>query len=119
VTRGTRPAAYIRIARDGGALTLASQRSAVCQAARSRGWAEPAVYLDVDEQGPAFARLTSAISTGQHDTLLIGLGTVLGLAGEVAGLLAGCARHGVAVECVTPCVTEAGGTRGSRAHRPA
>ena len=117
MTRGTRPAAYIRISREPGALTLASQRSAVREAARSRGWAEPAEYLDVDETWPALARLTTAISTGQHDSLLIGVGTIVGIPAEMATLLAGCARHGVAVECITPCGTGAGGTRGSQPRR--
>jgi hypothetical protein len=113
VTRGARPAAYIRIARDSGPFSLTSQRIAVCEAARSRGWAEPAVYADADETGSAFARLTAAISTGQHDTLLIGVGTIRSLAGQMGALLTGCVRHGVAVECVTPTGRDGrGGRRG-------
>jgi DNA invertase Pin-like site-specific DNA recombinase len=114
VTRSVRPAAYIRVAAGGGPLAMVTQRIAVCHAARARGLAEPTVYLDVDgEPGggaggphsgtrPALARLAAAVSTGQHDALLISVGTICGLAGDIVTLLASCSRHGVAVECITP-----------------
>ena len=127
MTRGTRPAAYIRMARGGEPLALLAQRSAVCAAARAHGWAEPAVYVDVEGadnrtgggERPELARLTAAISTGQHDALLIGVGTICGLGGDMVTLLASCSRHGVALECVTPPVAVAGGVSEPRNPPPA
>ncbi len=121
MTRSARPAAYIRVAAGGGALTILTQRTAVCHAALARGWPEPVVYLDVTgEHGrggtseprggtrSALARLSAAVSTGQHDALLISVGTIRGLAADVVTLLGSCSRHGVAVECVTPRALAAG-----------
>ncbi|MGN6794933.1 MAG: recombinase family protein [Streptosporangiaceae bacterium] len=132
MTRSPRPAAYIRVARYGAAgdgqaaAALVAQRTAVCRAARAHGWAEPTVYLDIDsaegpgdstrDDRPALARLASAISTGQHDVLLIGVGTICGLAREMATLLGSCARHGVAVECITLQAGSGRSTGDSRSH---
>ena len=103
-----RPAAYIRVARGCPPDAVTTQEHAVCLAARRHGWPEPAVYVDVgagDGQpaGPALAQLTAAVTTGRHDALLLGgIGTISGVPRDLMTLLAGCARHGVAVECVTP-----------------
>jgi DNA invertase Pin-like site-specific DNA recombinase len=103
-----RPAAYIRIARGGGPGMFAGQWQAIVETARARGWSEPAIYLDVDgadaaqERGPGIAQLAAAISTGQHDALILGgVGTIYGNPADLMRLLHGCARSGVAVECVT------------------
>ena len=126
MTRTTRPAAYIRVAPDSLTTALVAQRSAVYQAARGRGWAEPTMYIHVDGADghddcsdwaqPVLARLTTAISTGQHDVLLIGVGTICAFGVEMAALLASCTRHGVAVECITAPATVTCGTDGSRSH---
>jgi DNA invertase Pin-like site-specific DNA recombinase len=108
VTGYKRPAAYIRIGRGGGPGTLAGRWNAIAEAARAGGWSEPAVYLDVDgadatqQTGPGFAQLAVAISTGQHDALILGgVGTICGNPADLMRLLHDCARGGVAVECVT------------------
>jgi DNA invertase Pin-like site-specific DNA recombinase len=109
VTRYRRPAAYIRLARGSPPDALAVQEAAIAEAARRHGWAEPAVYLDIGHSGagqgtgPALAQLTAAISTGRHDALILGgIGTICASPQDLMRLLSGCARHSVAVECVTP-----------------
>ncbi len=108
MTRYQRPAAYIRIAGGCGSGMLAGQRHAIVEAARARGWSEPAVYLDVDgsdaaaSTGPGLAQLAVAISTGQHDALILGgVGMIYRSPDDLMRLLHGCARNGVAVECAT------------------
>ena len=121
MTRGARPAGYISVARDSDAAVHA-QRIAISEAASANGWAEPTVYLDVDGAGghagrlpaarPALARLSTAVSTGQHDAVLVSVGTICGTVPDIMALLGSCVRHGVAVECVTPRVSVGGGTPG-------
>ena len=116
-SRPQRPAGYIRVARGSGTGTAAGERHAILEEARARGWSEPAVYLDVDdvgtapEAGSALAQLAAAISTGQHDALILGgLGTICQSPADLAGLLRGCARNGVAVECATGLAAACGGS---------
>jgi len=94
---------------------LAGQRHAILEAARARGWSEPAVYLDVDGAdaaagtGPGLAQLAVAISTGQHDALILGgVGTICRNPADLMRLLHRCTRNGVAVECVTSLGTARG-----------
>jgi len=123
-----RPAAYIRVGRGYGAgAALDAQQRAIRQAAREHGWPEPAMYVDIDGAGTgqpmgsgqvadisratgrgrglgqALAKLNAAISTGRHDALILGgIATIRGTREDLAGLLSGCTRHGVTVECATP-----------------
>jgi DNA invertase Pin-like site-specific DNA recombinase len=106
MTGPTRPAAYIHVARASLAKSVVTQRKAACQAASALGWPEPAIYLDVDSAAhagrrPALARLTAAISSGQHDALLLGVGTICGTQEDLMRLLSGCTRNGVRVQCVS------------------
>ncbi len=112
MSQSKRPAAYIRIARGGGAATLAGQRHAILAAARAHGWSEPAVYFDVAGAdggagaGTGLARLAVAISTGQHDALILGgVGMIYRNPADLMRLLHGCTHNGVAVECVTGVAT--------------
>jgi hypothetical protein len=93
MTRTTRPAAYIRVAPDSLTTALVAQRSAVYQAARGRGWAEPTVYIHVD-------------GADGHDDC----------SDCAEPVLANCTRRGVAVECITAPATVTRGTYGSRSH---
>ena len=125
MTVPTRPAGYIRVGLGCGAETLAARQRAIYQAARDLGLPEPVVYIDIDRPGtgraggpgqdpragPALAKLTVAVSTGQHDVLILGgVGTIRGGQEGLMRLLADCTRHGVAVTCVT---TAAPAGRGS------
>jgi hypothetical protein len=122
LSHGARPAAYICVARDSDAAVHA-QRTSISTAASALGWAEPTIYLDVDGAAghagpplaarPALARLSTAVSTGQHDALLVSVGTICGTVADIMALLGSCVRHGVAVECVTPRVPAGSGTLGT------
>lgn len=109
----TRPAAYIRLAPGAGALSPASQRDAIVEAARQRGWPEPAVYADAgpvlaDRYGPALARLSAAIETGGHDAVIMpDPGVISRSPARLMAFLFRCSHYGVAVEFVSPAGTHA------------
>lgn len=108
-----RPAAYIRLASGPGAPAPARQRDAIVEAARQRGWPDPAVYADegpvpAEGHGPALASLSAAIGTGRHDAVIVpGAGVISRSSADVMAFLFRCGRHGVAVEFLEPQGTHA------------
>jgi hypothetical protein len=103
-----RPAAYIRLASGPGAPAPARQRDAIVEAARQRGWPDPAVYADegpvpAQGHGPALASLSAAISAGRHDAVIVpGAGAISRSSADMMAFLFRCTSHGVAVEFLGP-----------------
>lgn len=94
MTTPRRPAAYIGDAADGA-------RRQMTLAARRRRWAAPVIYAESGEagaEGQALARLSAAITAGQHDGVLM---APPGDPSPLFGLLLRCTRHGVTVSFVT------------------
>lgn len=99
-----RPAAYLRAVAGHGVEPLASQRQAILESARQRGWPAPTVYAD-DDPGPedgygaALATLSEAIGAGRYDAVLIASPGPVSIRPEyLTSFLFRCTRQGVAVE---------------------
>src|SRR5712692_3378136 len=101
------PAMYLDIDQGGAdqavALGLAGTRQAA--AGYASGFAAGAAtgYAAGSGSGQALARLSAAISSGQHDALILGgIGTIRSGRRDLMTVLARCTRLGVTVECATP-----------------
>jgi len=105
MTQPRRPAAYLCAAPGSPPGTLAGERRAVAEAARQRGWLQPAIYADAGHgrdgrPGPALVELEAAVSAGRHDAVLLASPAVISGSSPVLlmRLLHRCTQGGVTVE---------------------
>lgn len=104
----TRPTAYVRVAQASGQddITVHRQQGAVLRAAAGHDWPEPMLYTDTgvpgwNRPGSALARLTDAITTGQHDAVITqDAARISRTPAHFTAFAALCAAHGTALELV-------------------
>jgi DNA invertase Pin-like site-specific DNA recombinase len=103
-----RPAAYIRLSRQNVLAATGVRELSLTDAAVSRGWPAPDVFIDdghtAPDGGPALSRLAAAIEAGRYDALLLAGPTAVmsSSTAQFTLLLRRCTRNGVQVIFVPP-----------------
>jgi len=97
------PAMYLDIDWGGAEQAVALGLAGTGRSAAGCASGAAASYAAGSGSGQALARLGAAISSGQHDALILGgIGTIRSSRRDLMTVLARCTRLGVAVECATP-----------------